>query len=267
MFTELLQAVAPRRRICRQMSHYADIHFHILPGVDDGPSSMDESVALAAAAVADGTGTVVATPHVRSGFLTDVSDLPDRVRELEERLAHEGVGLAGRRGAELGPDMVGRLSQGELDSIAHGPPGGRWLLVETPFVASGDEFTVATDELRDRGFAVVVAHPERARDSFGASALRHELASGSMLQVNAWSLVGRPGPEAFEKAQAMLRAGQVSVIGSDAHGGRRQPALTLALAACGQAGVAPQDAQRLVGATPHRLLERGLRVPAPALAA
>jgi protein-tyrosine phosphatase len=250
------------------MSFYADIHFHILPGVDDGPSSMEESVALAAAAVADGTRVVVATPHVRTGFLTDVSELPDRVRELEDLLAREGIGLAVRRGAELGHDMVGRLSQGELDSVAHGPPGGRWLLVETPYVTFGDEFTAATDELRDRGFAVVVAHPERARDAYGGAAtLRHELDSGSMLQVNAWSLVGRHGPEAFEKAHALLRAGHVGLIASDAHGGRRQPALTLAVAACGQAGVTPHDAQRLVGTAPHRLLERGLQVPAPALAA
>ncbi|MEA2441796.1 MAG: protein-tyrosine phosphatase [Thermoleophilaceae bacterium] len=245
---------------------YADIHFHILPGVDDGPSSMDESVALAAAAVADGTRTVVATPHVRSGFLTDVSELPDRVRELNERLAGEGIGLAVRRGAELAHDMVGRLSQAELDSVAHGPPGGRWLLVETPFVGLGDEFTAATDELRDRGFAVVIAHPERARDSAGAT-LRHELERGSMLQVNAWSLVGRHGPEAYERAHELLRAGRVGLIASDAHGGRRQPALTLAVAACGQAGLGSHDAQRLVGSTPHRLLERGLSVPALAVAA
>src|SRR3954467_2079287 len=240
------------------MSHYADIHFHLLPGVDDGPPSMDESVALAAAALAGGTSVVVATPHVRGGFLTDVSELPDRVRELEERLAREEIGLAVRRGAELGHDMVGRLSQPELDSVAHGPPGGRWLLVETPFVASGEEFIAATDELRDRGFAVVVAHPERAREAFGTSALRHELASGSVLQVNAWSLVGRHGPEAFEQAHTLLRAGNVALIASDAHGGRRQPALTLGVAACGQAGLSAHDATRLVGSTPHRLLERGL---------
>src|SRR3954447_23744799 len=248
------------------MSHYADIHFHLLPGVDDGPSSMDESVALAAAAVADGTRTVVATPHVRSGFLTDVSELPDRVRELQDRLAREKIGLAVRRGAELGHDMVGRLSQAELDSVAHGPPGGRWLLVETPFVGPGDEFTAATDELRDRGFGVVVAHPERARDAAG-STLPHELERGSVLQVNAWSLVGRHGPEAFERAHSLLRGGSVGVIASDAHGGRRQPALTLAVAACGQAGLSSHDATRLVGSTPHRLLERGLHVPAQALAA
>jgi protein-tyrosine phosphatase len=249
------------------MSHYADIHFHLLPGVDDGPSSMDESVALAAAAVADGTSVVVATPHVRGGFLTDVSELPDRVRELEDRLAREKIGLAVRRGAELGHDMVGRLSQAELDSVAHGPPGGRWLLVETPFVGPGDEFTAATDELRDRGFGVVVAHPERARDAAG-STLRHELSVGSVLQVNAWSLVGRHGPEAFEQAHSLLRAGSVGLIASDAHGGRRQPALTLAVAACGQAGLSAHDAGRLVGSTPHRLLERGLAVPGvPAIAA
>jgi protein-tyrosine phosphatase len=241
---------------------YADIHFHLLPGVDDGPSSMDESVALAAAAIADGTRVVVTTPHVRTGFLTDVSDLPDRVRELEERLARERIGLAVRRGAELGHEMVARLTQSELDSVAQGPPGGRWLLVETPFVGLGDEFTAATDELRDRGFGVVVAHPERARDAASA-ALRHELDQGSVLQVNAWSLVGRHGPEAYERAHALLRAGSIGVIASDAHGGRRQPALTLAVAAAAQAGLREHDARRLVGATPHRLLERGLHVPAP----
>jgi protein-tyrosine phosphatase len=245
---------------------YADIHFHILPGVDDGPSSMDESVVLAAAAIADGTRTVVATPHVRTGFLTDVSELPDRVRELEERLAREQIGLAVRRGAELGHDMVGRLSQSELDSVAHGPPGGRWLLVETPFVGLGDEFTAATDELRDRGFAVVVAHPERARDSAGAT-LRYELDRGSVLQVNAWSLVGRHGPEAYERAHGLLRAGSVGLIASDAHGGRRQPALTMGVAACGQAGLSSHDATRLVSSAPHRLLERGLVVPALPVAA
>jgi protein-tyrosine phosphatase len=248
---------------------YADIHFHILPGVDDGPSSMDESVALAAAAIEDGTRVVVATPHVRTGFITDPSDLPDRVRELEDRLAREGIGLAVRRGAELGHEMVGRLSQTELDSIAQGPPGARWLLVETPFLGLGDEFTAATDELRDRGFAVVVAHPERARDSHAATCatLRHERERGSLLQVNAWSLVGRHGPEAYEQAHALLRAGKVALIASDAHGGRRQPALAMAVAAAGQAGLSAYDVRRMVGSTPHRLLERGLHVPALATAA
>jgi hypothetical protein len=57
------------------------------------------------------------------------------------------------------------------------------------------------------------------------------------------------------------------LIASDAHGGARQPALTMGLAACGQAGLGAHDAQRLAGAVPHRLLERGLAVPPLAVAA
>jgi protein-tyrosine phosphatase len=243
--------------------NYTDIHFHLLPGIDDGPATPDESVALAAAAVAEGTSTVVATPHVRSDFFTAVHELPERIMELEERLAGEGIDLKILRGGELGHDMVGRLAQPDLELIAHGPPGGRWLLVESPFGGFGDWFTAATDELRARGFQVVVAHPERAPDEDGARwrALRHELASGSMLQVNAWSLAGRHGTEAQAVARRLVRDGRCQLIGSDAHGGRRAPALLLGMAAAMEAGLTRQDAERLVRSNPARLLERG--VPAP----
>ena len=65
----------------------AEIHFHIIPGIDDGPEDLDESIHLACLACLEGTVTVVATPHVRGDFVTDVSDLPDRVREVDESLA------------------------------------------------------------------------------------------------------------------------------------------------------------------------------------
>ena len=48
--------------------------------------------------------------------------------------------------------MVGRLGQDDLDLVAQGPPGARWLLVEAPFERIGADFHAATDELRDRGF-------------------------------------------------------------------------------------------------------------------
>ena len=73
---------------------YAEIHFHLLPGIDDGPSSIEESVALAAAAAAEGTRTIVATPHVHPMFDTDVSTLPDRVEEVRARLAAERIRIS-----------------------------------------------------------------------------------------------------------------------------------------------------------------------------
>src|SRR5207248_1286180 len=136
----------------------------------------------------DGSTTVVATPHVRGDFMTDVSELPDRVRELQEAIDRAAIPLGVCRGAELGHDMVGRLDQDQLDTIALGPPGARWLLVETPFQGIDDDFTAATDELRDRGFGVVLAHPERATGILGT--VKQQLAHGSALQVNASSLAG-----------------------------------------------------------------------------
>ena len=167
-----------------------DIHFHLLPGLDDGPGTIEESVELADAAVRDWTSTVVATPHVRSDQVSDVSDLPARVAELQDRLDREGVELSVCCGGELGHELVGTLTQHELDTIAVGPPGARWLLLEAPFGGFEESMHAAAAELRERGFGVVIAHPERSAGVLddGAAAVRRELAAGTVLQVNAFSL-------------------------------------------------------------------------------
>ena len=110
-----------------------ELHFHALPGLDDGPATIDASVDLLRAAAVEGTGTVVTTPHVRADFLTDVSDLAERVRELQSAADAAGLPVSLRRGGELGHEMVGRLSRGDLETIAQGPADARWLLVEAPF--------------------------------------------------------------------------------------------------------------------------------------
>src|SRR4051812_49012733 len=142
---ESVPVMSPRR---------TDIHFHLLPGVDDGPATLDESIELARAAVRDGTDTIVATSHVRSDYVTDVALLRDRAREVKEALARENVPVSVELGGELGHDMVGRLRQDDLEAIAHGPPRRRWLLVEAPFAGLDPTFNAAADELRDRGFGV-----------------------------------------------------------------------------------------------------------------
>ncbi len=71
-----------------------DLHFHLLPGLDDGPTTIEESVGLARAAVAEGTRTIVATPHVRPDYVTDVSELPEIVAAVAERLEREGIDVA-----------------------------------------------------------------------------------------------------------------------------------------------------------------------------
>ena len=139
-----------------------------------------------------------------------------------------GLAVSVRPGGELGHDMVGRLGQGDLESIAQGPPGCRWLLVETPFEGISEDFHAATAELRDRGFGVLVAHPERSADAQedGARGLRREIASGACAQVNAQSITGEHGPGARTAALRLVREGLATVVGSDAHGPTRPPLLT-----------------------------------------
>lgn len=237
-----------------------DIHFHLLPDVDDGPATLADSIVLARAAVADGAGTVVATPHVRGDHVTDVGQLRDRVREVKAALAEARVPLSVVQGAELGHDMVGRLPQDELVAIAQGPPGRRWLLVETPFAGLGSEFNDAADELRDRGFGVVLAHPERDPQLLGSSsaALDHELSAGSALQLNAFSLAGAHGPEARDNAFRLIGLGLATAVASDAHGGPRAPGLTMAYEVMVSEGIAPGVARALVDSGPRRLMARGL---------
>jgi protein-tyrosine phosphatase len=153
--------------------------------------------------------------------------------------------------------MVGRLAQRQLETIAQGPPGRRWLLLEASFSGLDSGFTSAADELRERGFAVVVAHPERARQTPAtAAALKHELAAGSGLQLTASSLAGLFGDSARNSALQLMKATKRVAIASDAHGAARMPALRLALEALRAAG--ERDPSRLVTASPRRLLERGL---------
>jgi protein-tyrosine phosphatase len=237
-----------------------ELHFHALPGVDDGPVTLGDSVELVRHAAAQGTETVVATPHVRTDFVTDVLGLGERVEELRAALRAEGVPIELRRGAELGHDMVGRLSQHELESIAQGPPSARWLLVESPFEAIDEEFHAATDELRDRGFGVLVAHPERSADAplCGSAGLRRELWAGSLAQVNAQSITGAHGADAQCAALALIGQGLITVVSSDAHGASRPPLLREAGAHLVEHGVEPLLCRSLIGGAPRRLLARGI---------
>jgi protein-tyrosine phosphatase len=238
-----------------------DLHFHLLPGVDDGPATLADSLELAAAAVAAGTGTIVVTPHVRGDFITDIRDLPARVHALRQALAAERIPLELRCGAELGHDMVGRLGQRELQRVAQGPPRARWLLMEAPFERIGADFHAAADELRERGFGIVVAHPERSADASldGAAGLRRELALGACAQLNALSLDGRHGAEAEDAAHRLIAEGLAGIVASDAHGPTRPPAMRLAHEALVEGGLGPATATAVVGSEPRQLLARGLQ--------
>jgi protein-tyrosine phosphatase len=243
----------------------AELHFHLLPGVDDGPDDLATALDLAREAVADGTGLVVCTPHAH---MIDVDELPDRVRQLRAALAAAGIDLELRRGAELSWDHVARYDDRMLETVAQGPPGRRWILVEAPLPGTGDldDFEPAAQELRDRGYGLLVGHPERSAAMMAdPDAVDRLIAAGDRVQVNASSLVGYHGSAARAAGIEIVRSGRADVLASDAHQPfYRGPALSRALEVLHEHGVA--DAGRLASAEPRALLERGI-APARRMAA
>lgn len=237
----------------------AEIHFHILPGVDDGPATMEDSLELARLAVRDGTRTVVATPHVRGDFFTDVHELPHRVRELNARLRLEGIPLVVLQGGEVGPDMVGSLGDRGLEQVAVGPPGARWILLEPPFTSLAGALDAAA-ELRARGYTVVLAHPERSAGvlTSGCRLLREELAAGSLTQISVSSLMGHHGSESQVAARHMIEMRLAHFLASDAHSAARPPALGAGVDALLAHGRTFADARRLVDTGPRDLVAYGV---------
>ncbi len=234
-----------------------DLHCHLLPAVDDGPRSLDESIELARLFVNDGIWSANTTPHSDA---VPIAEIPGLVRELNEALTREHVPLEVRPGAELSWRDLGRISDAELDLIADGPAGARWVLLESPLRPAIEELHDAADELRARGYGVLLAHPERCAELFAESEspLRRELARGSRLQVSSSSLIGRHGLPAQLRAVVLVKRGLATVMASDAHRPTRPPTLAAGEQAAMEAGIGAREAHRLAAAAPRLLRAVGI---------
>ncbi len=198
-----------------------DLHTHVLAGIDDGPDTIEGSVALARAAATAGIETLVATPHVSSRCPNDAETIGARVRELSRRLAQERVDVQVLPGAEIAISHLPSLAPEELSRLGLG--GGPWLLIEPPFavVALGLENAVL-DLLRE-GRRVVLAHPERCPALHRERGIVRALVEdGVLMSLTAGSLVGRFGGEVRRYALELAREGLVHNVTSDAHDAERR---------------------------------------------
>jgi protein-tyrosine phosphatase len=244
-----------------------DLHLHLLPGVDDGASDEAAAVEHARRMVAAGVTVATVTPHVGSPFFpTVLAEIPERTAALQRTLRREGVALTLHPGGEIHPSAAGTLEADELEVIAHGPQGARWVLAEVPFAGVDAAFADGLAHLHRQGFGIVIAHPERAANLLegGLALLRPALEAGAVLQVNACSLMGRQGPEAQRAARRLIRARLAYIIASDGHPGTRDHTLADGEPAALVAGASPAQLQQLTQANPRFLLRHGLpRVDAP----
>lgn len=199
-----------------------DLHTHVLPGIDDGPQTLDASLALVDAALQAGIATLVATPHVSGRFPNDATTIERAAGTLGAALAQRGAPMELRLGAELALTHVAELHDEQLGLLALGR--GPWLLVECPLGRGVGDFELLLRRLRDRGHRIVLAHPERSpRLQRDQGLLRDLVDDGMLCSITASSLTGAFGREARACALAMAREGLVHNVTSDAHDAAGRP--------------------------------------------
>lgn len=216
-----------------------DLHSHILPGVDDGVGTLEESCEMARAAVADGVEVVAATPHVRDDYPTMAETMERLVAAVRTAIAEEGIALDVRPGGEIAIDRLSGLAREELRRF--GLAGNAaYVLVEFPCYGWPLSLEADLFRVRTAGMTPVIAHPERNRDvQARPERLRALVDGGVLVQLTAASLDGRLGKRTLEAAHALLETGLAHMVASDAHAPDvRAIGMSAAAEAIGDAGLA-----------------------------
>lgn len=199
----------------------ADFHSHLVPGVDDGAETLDQSYAALLSMESQGITTVITTPHIRASLLAD----PAASRAYRARVDSAWTELQAMVRAEF-PQM--RLERGyevmlDVPHVDLSPAwirlaGTRFVLVEFPSLSVPPNSARALFDIRVTGLVPIVAHPERYSGvDADLEVIGEWRRSGACLQVNAGSLLRQHGPAARDVAWMLLDRGWVDYLGSDYH--------------------------------------------------
>lgn len=191
---------------------YTDWHSHILPGVDDGVKTMDESIKVLNAYEALGFKKVWLTPHI----MEDYPNTTDGLRQRFEELKNNWTGSLDIRLAS--ENMLDSLFEERLASNDFLPIGedGNHLLVETSYYTPPMGMDEMLDRIKEIGYFPVLAHPERYRYMEEKDYFKLK-EKGVLFQMNFVSLVGGYGETARKKAEWLLSKGMIDMTGSDVH--------------------------------------------------
>jgi protein-tyrosine phosphatase len=199
-----------------------DLHCHVLPGIDDGPATIEGSLDLAYVAEKAGLTTLVATPHVSWRYVNGPAVIRQGVEAVRCALATAHIEVEIRGGAEIAMARLGDLSDDELCALRLGD--GPWLMIESPLTLDVGDLESVLDSVHRRGHWILLAHPERSplflRDPPRLAAL---VSRGILCSITASSLVGVFGQDVRSFALSLVREGLVHNVASDAHDAIHRP--------------------------------------------
>ncbi|MDE3076126.1 MAG: tyrosine protein phosphatase [Chloroflexota bacterium] len=242
-----------------------DLHNHILPGVDDGARTIEESREMARALVARGVTAACATPHTTEwSSAGNAADIGARVADLQSDLDRQGIGLRLLPGAEahITPQLAKQVREKQVPTLN----GSQYLLLEFPYDHLPPYHEQVIFELQLDGIVPIIAHPERidpiARDP---RLLEQLVRRGCLAQLTASSLTGGFGRKVRAVSEAMLAHHLIHAIASDAHNADAAGRLAGLddLHSTAARVVGPVRARELVEDIPAQVIAGGRVVPAP----
>lgn len=189
-----------------------DCHSHLLPGVDDGVRTMEESLNILDAMERQGVRKVWLTPHI-------MDDIPNETADLKKKFQELKCNYTGAIELSLAAEyMLDNLFEERLekDDLLPLEEGKRYLLVETSCFNPPMELLSILKRIRSKGYYPLLAHPERYEYMrlSDYKTLKEEYIS---FQLNVPSLAGMYGKRVQEKAEVLLDAGMYDRAGNDAH--------------------------------------------------
>jgi protein-tyrosine phosphatase len=203
----------------------ADMHSHILPGIDDGSQDTDTSIELIQGLRDLGYSRLVATPHILwDMYKNDATSIGEAHDELNAAMNVDTFSSKIRHGAEY------YMDEHFDELLANNVPlltiHKNWVLVEFSFISPPMDLKEKLFEMQIRGYHPVLAHPERYQYFATNKRFYEELrATGSYFQVNLLSLIGYYGKISQELALYLVKAEYVDLLGTDLHHDRHLSAL------------------------------------------
>lgn len=233
-----------------------DLHCHILPGLDDGPKTIEESLEMARVARSDGIRTIVATPHTLNDvYVNPFQKVVDEVDCLRDLFLKEEIDLDLWPGSDVHicSRMSERILSGEAGTING---GGCYVLVEFPYQTVPSGAGEELFRLKLKGITPIITHPERnLAIQNRLETLSDMVVMGCLVQVTAMSITGEFGEEAMTCAHRLLDLRLAHVIATDAHSSvSRPPILTPAVEAAAQILGSMKEAEAMVLARPDAIL-------------
>ncbi len=215
-----------------RLPFFVDLHSHIIPSIDDGPSTIDDTVAMLRRAYEHGTREMVATPHMFLDLFDnrDPQTVKERFGETAAELQRCGALPESRFLADMKfyPGAENFICREFLDALEARRVltlnDSRYILIEAPPYLSVIHMRYAMDRVFASDFRPIIAHPERYL-AFQERPVRvaEFLEKGCVLQINAGSILGFYGRKVRKAAWTLLREDLVNIIASDSHGATVKP--------------------------------------------